>query len=446
MGLEGIVSKMAAEPYASGRSQTWIKAKCVLREEFAVAGYTISSVSKSAIGSLVLACHDGGKLVPAGRVGTGFSDAMARALKAELERNRIMNPPFGARLDQKALSGVQWVKSSLVVEIEHRGWTADGLLRQASFKGIREDKDLGDVQVEKPSIEKTKTDRQAMEEVELTHPDRLLWPDVGITKQGLAEFYEGIADWILPHVKDRVLSTVRCPGGAGPSCFYAKHLWKGAERSLKPIDLGEAEPMFYISDMRGLLALVQSNVLEIHPWGSRIGNVEKPDRIIFDLDPGGGVNCIDVIAASIEVRTRLRDAGLESFVKTSGGKGLHVVAPIRPKLDWDSVKAFSKTIAAAMAADTPQKFLAVATKSRRKGRIFVDYLRNARGATAVAAYSARARPGAPVSVPLTWSELDTGVGPDWFRIDNLRQRLDFLRDDPWAGFFDNRQELRIKAK
>ena len=283
--------------------------------------------------------------------------------------------------------------------------------------------------------------RKTASDIKLTHPDRILWPDDGITKQGLAEFYGDISDWILPHITGRVLSLVRCPGGVGKSCFYAKHIWDGADKSFSAIDVGETEPMLAIRDLDGLMALVQANVLEIHPWGSRVGKLDQPDRLIFDLDPGEGVAWDDVIAGALDVKERLKSQGLESFVKTTGGKGLHVVSPITPSADWEKVKDFTRKMAEAMAADAPGKYLAVMTKSRRKGRIFVDYLRNGRGATAVAAYSTRARTGAAISVPLTWAELKTGIRANHFTIDNLRQRLSHRKRDAWAGFFELKQKL-----
>jgi bifunctional non-homologous end joining protein LigD len=269
----------------------------------------------------------------------------------------------------------------------------------------------------------------------------VLWDDAGVTKEGLAEFYASIADWILPHITNRVLSLVKCPDGAGEKCFYAKHAWKGADKSLKLVDVGDGEPMVAISDLRGLMALVQSSVLEIHPWGSKIKNLELPDRLTFDLDPGEGVEWASVVAGAEEIRERLERLKLESFVKTTGGKGLHVVVPLKPKAGWEAAKNFCQSLAEAMAYDSPEKYVSVMTKSKRRGRIFVDYLRNGRGATAVAAYATRAREGAPVSTPLTWDELTTGIRANHFTVENLRQRLDFVKRDPWDGFLKTSQTL-----
>jgi bifunctional non-homologous end joining protein LigD len=275
----------------------------------------------------------------------------------------------------------------------------------------------------------------------LTHPERILWEEQGITKQGLAEFYSAIASWILPHVTNRVLSLVRCPSGMGPDCFYAKHAWGGLSPSIRRVDVGDEAPMLAIDDLDGLIALVQAGVLEIHPWGSRAGDLEHPDRIIFDLDPGEGIAWDSVISAAIEIRDRLKAHRVRSFVKTSGGKGLHVVAPIQPRQGWEQVKAFTGRIAEEMAADSPKLYVAKMTKTLRKGRIFVDYFRNGRGATAVAAYSTRARPGAPVSTPLAWDELSPAIGSTHFSVTNLQQRLAHLGEDPWQEFFSLGQAL-----
>lgn len=441
MGLEGLLSKRADAPYRSGRGESWIKSKCALGQEFVIIGYVPSTTSRQAVGSLVLGFYDGKELVHAGRAGTGFTDETALALRSGLATIETEQPKFKRPVDKQSLQNVRWVEPRLVADIQFRGWSPDKLLRQAAFKGLREDKAPEEVRLE---ISQDQTNRRVQtqtSDVRLTHPDRILWPEDGITKQGLAEFYTDIAEWILPHITGRVLSLVRCPGGVGKSCFYAKHIWDGADKSLYPVDVGEAEPMLAIRDLDGLIALVQSNVLEIHPWGSRIETLERPDRIIIDLDPGEDVTWEEVIEGAFEVRERLKALRLESFVKTTGGKGLHVVAPITPSSDWEKVKDFTRKLAEAMAADDPRKYLAVMTKARRKGRIFVDYLRNGRGATAVAAYSTRARKGAAVSVPLTWSELETGIRANHFSIDNLRQRLSHRRRDAWAGFFELKQKL-----
>jgi bifunctional non-homologous end joining protein LigD len=280
----------------------------------------------------------------------------------------------------------------------------------------------------------------------LTHPERVLWPDEGITKEGLAEFYAEIADRILPHIRGRVLSLVRCPSGAREKCFFAKHAWHGLSDAMHRVDVGEKEQMLVLDDLEGLLDLVQASVLEIHPWGSTFTQLEKPDRLIFDLDPGEGVPWNAVVDAAHEVRARLDDLGLKSFVKTSGGKGLHVMLPLTPSVEWDEAKEFTKSVAEAMANGNPDRYLAIMTKTARRGRIFVDYLRNGRGATAVGPYSPRALPQASVSVPLEWAELSEGIRADHFKIDNLRQRLDSLRRDPWQEASTIRQKLPVLSR
>lgn len=440
LGLEGIVSKQASSKYISLRGEHWIKSKCNLRQEFVIVGYVPRTATKKAVGSLVLAYYDKDVLVHAGRVGTGYTQQTAVDLMKRLQPLETSQPRFTSALPAGSSRGVKWVKPTLVAEIEYRGWGSDGLLRQASFKGLREDKPPTDIRLEQAGGG-AKNRPAVPSNFNLTHPERVLWEDAGITKEGLADFYAAIADWILPHIKDRLLSLVRCPSGTSGVCFYAKHIWKGADASLQVVNLGDGEPMVAIKDLKGLLALVQASVLEIHPWGSTVKDLERPDRLIFDLDPGDDIYWDSVVAAAEEVRDRLQHHKLTSYVKTTGGKGLHVVVPLKPMATWADAKKFCQSLAEAMAQDSPQTYVSVMTKSRRRGRIFLDYLRNQRGATAVAAYSTRARPGAPVSVPVTWQELSTGIRANQFTVKNLLQRLDFLKQDPWDGFFDLRQKL-----
>ncbi|PSC06526.1 DNA ligase D [Alsobacter soli] len=443
LGLEGVVSKRKDAPYVPDRGSHWLKAKCVLRQEFVVIGYTVSTAAKRSIGSLTLGYYEDGKLIYAGRSGTGFSGDESQSLFAGLSAIASDKPQLGRKPPQGSDKGVRWVEPRFVAEIEFRGWTTDGLLRQSSFKGLREDKPPTEVVREGGSgrEDPKPVDATALAGVRLTHPERILWEDQGVTKQGLADFYADIADWALPHFVRRPLSLVRCPNGVGQQCFFQKHRWEGLSPDIHPVDVGDSEPMTYIEDLRGLMGLVQAGVLEIHPWGSSIEDIEKPDRLIFDLDPGEDVAWGQVIDGALEIRRRLGDDGLESFVKTSGGKGLHVVAPLEPAADWETAKDYTRRLVAAMERDTPSLYVSTMAKRVRKGRIFVDYLRNGRGATAVAAYSTRARAGAPVSTPLAWTELSEAVRGDHFRIDNLRQRLDFLANDPWEGFFSLRQRL-----
>jgi bifunctional non-homologous end joining protein LigD len=281
----------------------------------------------------------------------------------------------------------------------------------------------------------------------LTHPERLLWPAEGVTKQGLADYYAGVAQWALPHLVGRPLSLVRCPEGVTGQCFFAKQPWAGLSEVVRHVPVDEEHTAVAIETLEGLFSLVQGAVLEIHPWGSRVEDLDRPDRLIFDLDPGEDVAWATIIEAAHEVRDRLQTGlKLESFVKTTGGKGLHVVAPIAPSIDWSEATALTKDVAESMVRDSPARFVAKMAKVARKGKIFVDYLRNSRGQTAVAAYSTRARPSAAVSTPLEWSELSEAIKGDHYRLSNIDRRLSNLRRDPWEGFFETRQTPRVEGR
>jgi bifunctional non-homologous end joining protein LigD len=441
LGLEGIVSKRRDRPYGSGRTEDWLKSKCVARQEFLILGYIPSTVAAGMVGALMLGYRQNGKLVYAGRVGTGWSTGQARSLKEQLEKIAATKPALAKPMPAGSDKGARWSQPLLVADIQFRGWSTDRLLLRASFKGLREDKSPDEVVLEdKPKVPaKPTADATGLAGVTLTHPDRLLW-DEGVTKQALAEFYGEIADWILPHVTGRVLSLVRAPSGSQAKSFYAKHRWAGLAH-VREVEVGEKEPMIAIDDLAGLISLVQGGVVEIHPWGSGVDDLERPDRLVFDLDPGEDVPWSEVVAAARAMRAELQGRGLESFVKTSGGKGLHVVVPIAPRADWDEAKAFTQAVAEHMSRAHPDRYVAIMSKRARRGRIFIDWVRNGRGATAVAAYSTRARPQAPVSTPLAWDELSEGLRGDHFTIANLRERLDFVKRDPWEGFFALRQRL-----
>jgi bifunctional non-homologous end joining protein LigD len=430
LGLEGIVSKLKSARYRSGRSKAWLKTKCVEGSEFVIIGYVPSTTQRRAIGSLVLSFHRKGKLEYAGRVGSGFTTRVAQDLWHKLETLRIDSPPLERAPPPEVRRNVRWTKPSLVADVEIRGWTADNIARHAVFKGLRQDKPAADV-VQERSIAKAAAASSALP-VPLTHPDRVLWPDVGVTKQGLAEFYAEIWQWIAPYVVDRPLALVRCPGGVDAGCFFQKHAWAGSgAHIIRSRDAEGGEEILTIKDLKGLISLVQASVLEIHVWGAKLGTIEKPDGITFDLDPDAEVAWTDVVDAAFEVRDRLKEAGLASLVKTTGGKGLHVYAPLKPHAGWEAAKDFAHALAKQMAKDSPKKYLAMASKSARRGRIFIDYLRNGRGATAVAAYSTRARSGATVSTPLAWEELGPDLRSDRFTMANLLHRLAHLKD-PWA--------------
>jgi bifunctional non-homologous end joining protein LigD len=440
-GLEGIISKRRDLPYRPGRGEHWFKAKCQKSQEFVILGYVASTAASRAIGALALGYYSDGQLVYAGRVGTGWSADLATSLYAELDKIKTTKPALRKALPAGAEKGLVWTEPRLVCAVEYRDWTHDGLIRQSSFKGLREDKPTQDISLETPQ-KRTKKPREAdVSGIKLTHPERILWPEAGITKQGLADYYADIADWILPHLAGRVLSLLRCPSGTSEKCFFAKHPWSGLSNVVHRVDVGENEPMLAIDNPTGLMSLVQAGVVEIHPWGSGADHLERPDRLIFDLDPGEDVPWSAVMAAAREVRDRLKSRGLSSFVKTSGGKGLHVVVPIEPSAGWAEAKSFTASVAEAMAADQPGRYVATIAKRARRGRIFVDYLRNDQGSTAVAAYSTRALPQASVSTPLEWDELSEGLRSDHFTVGNVRHRLAFLKRDPWQGFFKVRQRI-----
>jgi bifunctional non-homologous end joining protein LigD len=437
LGLEGIVSKLKTGAYRSGRAKSWLKSKCAEGHELAIIGYVPSTTQRRAIGSLVVASAEAkGNLRYAGRVGSGYSSAVAEDLWRRLEPLRVAAPPLDQPPPADVRRNVRWVKPALVAEVEFRGWTADGIVRHAVFKGLRPEKETADVVRPKPAA---RSKGAPPLPVALTHPDRVLWPSVGVTKQGLAEFYAEIWPWIGPHVVNRPLALVRCPGGVDETCFFQKHAWAGISEHVKrSLDPEDGEEILTIDRVEGLLSLVQASVLEVHVWGATLDNIDKPDGLTFDLDPAPDVEWPDVVSAAVEVRDRLKQAGLESFVKTTGGKGLHVYAPLKPHADWAAVKEFAHKLARSMAADSPAKYLAMASKEARRGRIFVDYLRNGRGATAVAAYSTRARAEATVSTPLAWEELGPEMRSGRFTVGNLLNRLAHL-SDPW-------KDLRKRAR
>ncbi|MEZ2126766.1 MULTISPECIES: DNA ligase D [unclassified Sinorhizobium] len=446
LSLEGIISKDRNSKYVSGRTGQWIKSKCSQRQEFVVGGYVPSTTIKNAIGSLAFGVYEDDKLKHIGRVGTGYTVAVAKSLYERLSRMEQKESPYDDTLSAEERRGLVYVKPELVGEVEFRAWSADGNLRHAAFRGLREDKPAKDVVRE---MEKTPAKALPKTAVQLTHADRIYWPDEGVTKEGLADYYAQVWRFMAPYVVNRPLALLRCPDGITGQRFFQKHAWKGINPHIAQITDPkdkEGEKFLRITDFDGMIALVQSAVLEIHPWGTTTDHWEKPDIIIMDLDPAEDVPWSDVTAAAYELKERLEAAGLVPFVKTSGGKGLHVVAPLKPKANWNDVKAFAKALADGMSADNPDKYLATATKAKRTGKIFIDYLRNGRGNTAVAAYSTRARAGASVSMPVEWKELGDGIGPAYFTVDNTPPRLEALPTDPWEGLFAAAEPLSAKRK
>ena len=455
--LEGVVAKRADSPYRSGRGRDWLKIKCLKRQEFVIVGFTDPERSRAGLGALLLGVHDHGKLVFAGKVGTGFDTRTLRDLRQRLDKLErktpaFENPPRGAEARRS-----HWVKPELVAEVAFTEWTDEGLLRHPTFQGLREDKPAAEVVREEPQTTKEAktvkpqktTAADTFAGVRFTHPERVIFPEQGIAKRDLGRYYERIADWILPHIADRPLTLVRCPAGKQKECFYQKHITDQFPASVKRVPIEEDKKTVHyaaVDSPEGLLALIQMGSLELHVAGCHADDVEKPDYVVFDLDPDVGLGWDRVVEGAHAVRRLLDHLGLQSFLKTTGGKGLHVCLPLVRRSGWDEVKAFAKALAEAVVAQEPKRYTANLPKASRKGKIFIDYLRNGRGATSICAYSTRARPGAPVSAPLAWEELDTDVRADTFTVQNLPERLESLKADPWADFLKVRQSLTAAMK
>jgi bifunctional non-homologous end joining protein LigD len=451
--FEGIISKRADRPYVHGRSDDWRKTKRLDSDEFAVVGTTKGQGSRTGFGSLLLARPDPKHgWVYAGRVGTGFSSAQLRELAKHLGDIGSSKPSVHMPIPLDAeLKRATWFPPLFVVEVFLRGLGNSGILRQPSLKAIRMDKDVADLRdsdrAKPPAKQAAKTttrERSPAPEMRLSSPTKILFPDSNITKQQVADYYKAVAPHLLRGIAGRPLSVIRCPDGVAKACFFQKHHTAGLEivRFVRLKEEGGINANYLVvDDVAGLMEMVQFSSLEFHPWGSHADDPDHADRVIFDLDPGPGVAFAEVKRAAAHVRDLLKQLGLKSFLRATGGKGLHVVVPLHPAGDWALVKKFSKGFAEALAASDPDRFLATATLKLRPGKIFIDYLRNGRGATAVASYSLRARAGAPVAVPLAWSELAALKRGDAFDMDKTLARLKRQRRDPWAGIDTLRQDL-----
>lgn len=478
LGLEGIVSKRVDRPASSGRGEDWLKFKSVQRDEFVIGGFTPSAAAQRGLRSILVgAFTPAGELIYVGKVGTGLSEEMLHSLRERLMARQCDASPFVNLPAREAERGTRWVRPELVAQVAYANRSRDGMLFHPVFDGLREDKPAEEVVSDDhaPAAAKEAKGRPAargrksgksrdkaearvpwdgghlreLECIRFTSPERLLYPEAGITKLSLASFYAEISDWLLPHIAGRLLNLVRSPDGVTGKSFYQKHEATGTPDAIHrvPVVMEQGtEMLLMIDDLAGLLSLVQMSVLEIHPWGARVDDIERPDRIVFDLDPDASVPWPRVVEAAREVRARLKELKLVSFVKTTGGAGLHVVLPLQRRQTWDDVKAFVKRFAERMAADAPSEYTASMVKAARRGRIYIDYLRNARGSTAVAPYSTRARPGAPVSTPLSWNELTAAIRSDQFHVGNLRDRLASLRHDPWEGIDEVRQSLNVTVR
>ncbi len=434
LGLEGTIAKRGSAPYRGGRGRDWLKIKTSKRQELVIVGYTSPAGSRQHLGALLLGVHEGKQLRYAGKVGTGFSAATLRDLHQRLkplaaEEPPVVNPPRGA--DGR---GAHWVEPKLVAEVVFTEVTSDGMLRHPRFIALREDKPAREVKLELPAPTGPGV-KQTAKTYPITNPTKVLYPEDGITKRELLDYYALVADRMLPHVGNRPLTLVRCPNGYDKQRFFQKHPSAAKVDGLRSIAIREKEgkaPYSVLDDERGLFALVQLAALEIHTWGSRADDFEHADTLVFDLDPDEQVDYKAVIDAARTVRHIFESAKLESFVKTTGGKGLHVCVPIAPKLEWDAVKDFTGRVAEAMAKSSPELYVATQSKAKRRGKTFIDYLRNGRGATFIAPYSTRAREGAPIAVPLEWDELSTKLPPNHFTVRNIEQRLAKLASDPFA--------------
>jgi bifunctional non-homologous end joining protein LigD len=402
-GLEGIVSKRADAPYSGKRSAHWLKVKCTLRQEFVIVGWLPSARGRG-FKSLLLGVREGKGYRYAGKVGTGFGQERMQTLRGMLDAIARKTAPVDA--PRAAVGGAHWVTPKLVAEIAYAETTPDGVLRHASFIGLREDKAAADVVAETPA---PAPGASRTSKIRISNRDRLIFPESDVSKGDLADYYQAVADIMLPWVRDRPISLVRCPQGRARHCFFQKHdsgsFGDAVHQVPIPDTQGVTENYLYLNDADGLAACVQMGTIELHGWGSMVTALERPDRLIFDLDPDEGLDFADTKKAAEYLNAQLAELGLASFPMLSGGKGVHVVVPLKAQAEWPAVKDFASRFARALAAAEPDRFVATATKAKRTGRIFIDWLRNQRGATAVMPYSARARAGAPVAVPVSWTEL-----------------------------------------
>ncbi len=479
LSLEGIISKRLDEPYRSGRTETWLKSKCRAGHEVVIGGW---ATTNGRFRSLLAGVHRGEHFVYVGRVGTGFSEKTVERLLPRLQAVKAAKSPFTGLGAPKAERSIIWARPELVAEIEFAGWTGAGNVRQAAFKGLREDKPAAEVAAEAPmppaDIDIPEADSRveqpakkakapakakpapparseggAVMGVMLSNPDKALWPDaddgVPVTKLDLARYFEAVGSWLLPHIKGRPCSIIRAPGGIAGETFFQRHAMPGTSNLLELVTVfGDRKPYLQIDRVEGLAAVAQVAAVELHPWNCQPGKPEVPGRLVFDLDPGPDVTFDTVIEAAKEMRAVLNELGLLSFCKTTGGKGLHVVTPLassaKSQLAWPEAKAFAHAVCNFMAQANPQRYLVNMAKKLRNGRIFLDYLRNDRMATAVSPFSPRARPGATVSMPVTWAEVKPGLDPRRYTLRTVPALLKNNR--AWAEYCDSERPLENAIK
>ena len=495
LGMEGIVSKQRRAPYTEGRSTAWLKVKCSKRQEFVIGGWSEPDApGRKHLGALLLGYFDDqARLVFAGKVGTGFSEASARDLRARLEKLAAKASPFGANGPDRAISRTaHWVEPRLVAEVAFTEFTGEGHIRHPSFQGLRQDKAAGEVRREEPVDVRTEAPEDApvskkstrpaakaaktgpaktgsaktasaktastktraatsatgsepeIAGIRVTHPDRLIYPALGLTKLDIVRYYDAVADWMLPHLRGRPLTLKQCAPDAD-HCRYLRHSNERAPAQVRVVNIREQTKIgdyMVIDDRAGLIALAQRNIVEFHTWNSTVDRLEQPDRIILDLDPGPAVPWAEMVKAARLVRDTLQHIGLQSWLKTTGGKGLHVVIPIVPSHDWSVCLEFARSVAATLVEHDPTRYTAKFSKRGREKQILVDYLRNNRTNTAVAAYSVRARATAAVSVPLRWEELTPRLDPARWTVRTVARRLKTTKD-PWTDYFRVKQKLRL---
>jgi bifunctional non-homologous end joining protein LigD len=477
-GLEGIVVKQADAPYSQARTQSWQKVKCVTEQEFVIGGYTDPEGSRTGFGALVLGVYDKhGKLIYSGRVGTGFNNANIPVISKKLMALETDKPAFDKQPKGQDARGVHWLKPELVAEVKFAQWTDANVIRHASFVALREDKPPQEViheralsKAEVAAVAKSGTASKAASNaspkavakhtaatrtvvtakneasvagVRISHASKVIFSERQETKLDLALYYENIEDWLMPHLIDRPLALLRCPQGNEKECFFQKNYNDSSPEQVQKIKVPSSDGSTYMmaNNLQAVIGLVQMGVLELHTWGSKKGSLNKPDRITMDLDPDPQLPWPKVIEGAQLVKCLFESIGLKSFIKTTGGKGLHIVAPIKPELDFIDIKAFSKSIAEHLSTTLPDYFTPVMSKSKRTNKIFLDYLRNGVDATAVAAYSTRARPDASVSTPILWEELTPEMHADFFNLANIQDRLAALKQDPWADYYALNQRI-----
>lgn len=428
--LEGIIGKRADSLYTGTRNGDWVKLKCVARQEFIIGGYTLTQRRSSGISALLLGVYEGKTLRYCGRAG-GFSQRDMAELEGKFRSLTRKTPPFDDPPKPRAGEAITWLTPRCAAEIAFAEWTREGLLRHAKFKGLREDKAPGEIRRESASA----PGPCVVAGVTITHPDKMVAP--GVSKQALAAYYQAVGPRMLPFVRERLISAIRCPGGTDKPCFFKKHPGadSGGIHTMEVEKNGGSgrETYYYLSDLFGLISEVQMNTVEFHVWGSRAGTLEQPDLMVFDLDPDEGMS-LDLVRQGVrDLKGILDELSLQSFLKTSGGKGYHVVLPLHSKGGWEAFRDFAKGIVGVMETRWPERYVSNVRKEKRRGKIFVDWIRNTRGATSVAPYSVRKREGMPVSMPIAWEELDQ-VAPDGISMEAALRRL--TQPDPWAEFFE----------